>query len=1105
MLAMTERRYSSLDETSLQTLLEGTVDLSERRLIRSAIRELRHREIEDLEAALTNKRFRRAQQHRHDDKENQHRPDSAASLDALSRKLQNIQDIDVLSVMLHSSTEYEERKIIRAAIRKLRDKEIEGALEKVHLTGQQMEKQQKPQRNMELEDTQKETVDKSVQSEKLHCSQTQSTEAPGTGCSSDMVLVLDPLQQKVSCPLTACAELDSPPSDVIPRYRTYSNSSTSSRSPGSHNCSRVCSPEQVHERPSGSSLSADTEPDAQEKIAESCLSTTNGVDDHDGTKFSSIQRHCAVKKPSEDEVLKQKVGVSRWLTRLAMSEWIHQEVLFNHQDRSSTDTALLPVRNEAAFAHIAPCYPSLSRGGSVREQVRKFTEPAEVFTEQRTVQTSIHRGTYTSNPHSKTEDHAQDTSSSLPSFSDSGVNLGQSEQVVGGPQSTSDNIRSACCSSEEGETPRGTASPDPQKAQGDPHSNMKTYLTIEIKDGRTSATSSSSSPSSMSGAMPRILTGSAAQRAELTLGLRATPFKITSSSIQISLNPTMPGVDLDLMAASENQIAPLNVLDSECSESGLEAVIGDLLADCLVDEPPDKEEGSIEEEVGRLELTLQCAVQEIHSDLKAFSEHIDVRLEEVAAQVAPAIQVIANLQEENVRLQLQQEMLTRQIKVLCQTLGLPAPQLQPDPQQDQQDPEPTYKIQSDSSLDPVPHPPAFALQRSSSTSSQITSSNSMMETEPSFPIDPALRMASLIQNGSSASQLQGDTPGVMASSGTLTSEQLDAIDDEEILDKMLDDSKDFEERKMIRAAMRELRKKKRDQREKERDLRLQELRQQREMNRPGAGEVVMKKLEKSADGSTVSEISKTNRFAQSDDGSRMTRSTIMETTYTQKFDRGTMQTKSFSYSSSSSSTSKKIGSVFDREDDTSRSGGSSAVLERKQAERRKEIMRAQTMPKTSASQARKAMIDKLEKEGSGNSPAAQVKVQRSTSFGVPNANSIKQMLLDWCRAKTRGYENVDIQNFSSSWSDGMAFCALVHNFFPEAFDYSTLSPSNRRQNFEVAFKTAEAFANCMPLLEVEDMMIMGKKPDSKCVFTYVQSLVNHLRRYEMMCRAHSDH
>lgn len=52
-------------------------------------------------------------------------------------------------------------------------------------------------------------------------------------------------------------------------------------------------------------------------------------------------------------------------------------------------------------------------------------------------------------------------------------------------------------------------------------------------------------------------------------------------------------------------------------------------------------------------------------------------------------------------------------------------------------------------------------------------------------------------------------------------------------------------------------------------------------------------------------------------------------------------------------------------------------------------------------------------------------------------------------------QHVDIQNFSSSWSNGMAFCALVHNFFPEAFDYNSLSPSNRRQNFEVAFSAAE--------------------------------------------------
>lgn len=42
--------------------------------------------------------------------------------------------------------------------------------------------------------------------------------------------------------------------------------------------------------------------------------------------------------------------------------------------------------------------------------------------------------------------------------------------------------------------------------------------------------------------------------------------------------------------------------------------------------------------------------------------------------------------------------------------------------------------------------------------------------------------------------------------------------------------------------------------------------------------------------------------------------------------------------------------------------------------------------------------------------------------------------------------------------------------------------------------------DCVPLVEVDDMMIMGKKPDPKCVFTYVQSLYNHLRRHELRLR-----
>ena len=52
-------------------------------------------------------------------------------------------------------------------------------------------------------------------------------------------------------------------------------------------------------------------------------------------------------------------------------------------------------------------------------------------------------------------------------------------------------------------------------------------------------------------------------------------------------------------------------------------------------------------------------------------------------------------------------------------------------------------------------------------------------------------------------------------------------------------------------------------------------------------------------------------------------------------------------------------------------------------------------------------------------------------------------------------QHVNITNFTTSWNDGMAFCALIHHFRPESFDYSQLDPTNRRHNFQLAFDTAE--------------------------------------------------
>ncbi|KAK7926057.1 hypothetical protein WMY93_008367 [Mugilogobius chulae] len=118
------------------------------------------------------------------------------------------------------------------------------------------------------------------------------------------------------------------------------------------------------------------------------------------------------------------------------------------------------------------------------------------------------------------------------------------------------------------------------------------------------------------------------------------------------------------------------------------------------------------------------------------------------------------------------------------------------------------------------------------------------------------------------------------------------------------------------------------------------------------------------------------------------------------------------------------------------------------------IMKSQSLPRSNGAQVKRAMFERMNSEPI-KPKDGKPKLKRSQSFGMSSASGIKQILLEWCRSKTIGYQNIDIQNFSSSWSDGMAFCALVHSFFPLEFDYNALNPANRKHNLQLAFSTAE--------------------------------------------------
>ncbi|KAE8578581.1 hypothetical protein XENTR_v10023654 [Xenopus tropicalis] len=108
----------------------------------------------------------------------------------------------------------------------------------------------------------------------------------------------------------------------------------------------------------------------------------------------------------------------------------------------------------------------------------------------------------------------------------------------------------------------------------------------------------------------------------------------------------------------------------------------------------------------------------------------------------------------------------------------------------------------------------------------------------------------------------------------------------------------------------------------------------------------------------------------------------------------------------------------------------------------------------------------------------------SVSFLRRYGGSKRGVFLRWAQERTCGYKYVVITNFSSSWVDGMAFCALLHSYLPDTIPYSDLRPLEKRKNLELAFEVAEE-QNIPPLLTPEDML-QRQGPDWQKVLLYVE-------------------
>ncbi|XP_072456006.1 smoothelin isoform X4 [Notamacropus eugenii] len=920
---MADEGLAGLDEGALRKLLEVTLDLAERRRIRSAIREIQRQELERDEGALASKRFRAE---RLENKENwlhsqQQEEEQRVALALLSGKLEAISDVEELTTLLRAAGEYEERKLIRAAIRRVRAQEIEAATLAGRLSSTHEDSEGRAARRR----ARQEAREREQQTEPVQ-TQAQTHQWPEATPNSELdasepLLLLDALgPTPPSLPTPPSTPSSSEPAQFSveaggEETRKRPPSTSPEEEPGPGSPPRAPSPEEPQSLPAPQSPGPCLAQPREHVIVQLLDSSVQSG------KLEPVQReHAAERAPRTPGTPNTKKAVPS----------LHQPSLPSPRSLS----LLTPRRAQAPdLLKASPASPSpFQRTSSVRDRVRKFTSsessapPGALIPQQQRLFGSGDRAA--PGPLRASQQRPGLTGSvkgepSLPSSFLITSKMSSSTRTSswqGEPQIVRVGARDRDCPKEEGPGGRslstsqgrplenGERGPPPgseepstlpvttRQARAAGEANMKTTFTIEIKDSRGQPISS------------RVLGPVGNQRAELTLGLRGTPVHFGSSSTGVG---TIRHISTPGSVSTPRTITHVST-PRTVSTPG---TVRHISTPRTISTP-----GTITHINTPGTISTSGTVTPVGSTSHVSSVgHIN--------------------------------------KSSCWETG---------------------------------RTPA---QTGNGCPGRISGSVIQMDAEAMVETPTTVDLEVDTANGMEKSR-PGKEPEPQRQS-KLCPEELATIEDETVLDRMLDQTTDFEERRLIRAALRDLRQRKRD------------------------------------------------------GGSRTV-----------------VQTKSFS------SSSKKMGSIFDREDETPSRAGSLAALERRQAEKKKELMKAQSLPKTSASQARKAMIEKLEKEGGGGgcSPAgSRGTVQRSSSFGVPNANSIKQMLLDWCRAKTRGYEHVDIQNFSSSWSDGMAFCALVHNFFPEAFDYGQLNPQNRRHNFEVAFSSAETHADCPQLLDTEDM------------------------------------
>ncbi|XP_035712122.1 microtubule-actin cross-linking factor 1 isoform X8 [Folsomia candida] len=106
--------------------------------------------------------------------------------------------------------------------------------------------------------------------------------------------------------------------------------------------------------------------------------------------------------------------------------------------------------------------------------------------------------------------------------------------------------------------------------------------------------------------------------------------------------------------------------------------------------------------------------------------------------------------------------------------------------------------------------------------------------------------------------------------------------------------------------------------------------------------------------------------------------------------------------------------------------------------------------------------------------------------GMEENVSAKEALLAWAKKSTAKYPGVRVGDFTKSWKDGLAFCALLNRNRPDLIDWRSVTRRSARERLETAFNVAERDCGVVKLLDPED--VDTNEPDEKSIITYISSL-----------------